>query len=101
MQSVEGSKEGSGGKEKKGRRNFQSQGEELIEGHEIIDIFLGIVTEGGVGGGGGVGGHYGFYNRRRHAVMILFNFKGQIKSPKLQNTRDELDFYVPHLLHNM
>ena len=38
----------------KRRRNFQSQGEELIEDHEIIDIFIGIDTEGegGMGGGG-------------------------------------------------
>ena len=44
----------------------------------MIDNFSGIDTEGG---------HYGF-RHRRHAVMILFFFKGQVKSPILQNTRD-------------
>ena len=39
--------------------------------------------EGGRGGGGGVG------------VMILFFFKGQVKSPVLHNTSDGTEFYVP------
>ena len=30
-----------------------------------------------------------------HAVMILFSFKGQVKSLILHNTRDESEFYVP------
>ena len=46
---------------------------------------------GGGGGGGWTGGHYGFCNKR-HAVMILFFFKGQVKSPILHNTRDGSEF---------
>ena len=34
-------------------------------------------------------------------VMILFFFKGQVKSPVLHNTRDGSEFYVPYLLHYM
>ena len=38
--------------------------------------------------GGGREGHYGFH-RRQYAVMILlFYFKGEVKSPILHNTRD-------------
>ena len=55
----------------------------------MIDNFSGIDTEGGGGGG-----HYGFCHRR-HAVMILFFFKGQVKSPILHITRDGSEFYVP------
>ena len=45
----------------------------------MIDNILGIDTEGGRGDTG----HYGFCHRMRHAVMILFFFKGQVKSPIL------------------
>ena len=65
----------------------------------MIDNFSGIDTEWGGGGRGG-GGHYGFCHRR-HAVMILFFFKGQVKSPILHNTRDGSEFYVPYLSHYM
>ena len=44
----------------------------------MIDNFSRIDTE--------EGGHYGFFHRR-HAVMILFFFKGQVKSPILHNTK--------------
>ena len=60
----------------------------------MIDNFSGIDTEGVEGG------HYGFCHRR-HAVMILFLFKGQVKSPILHNTRDGSEFYVPYLSHYM
>ena len=44
----------------------------------------------------------GFFCHRRHAVMILlFIFKGQVKSPILHNTRDESEFYVPYFSHYM
>ena len=49
----------------------------------MIDNFLGIETE--VGGGGTL--DTGFCHRMRHAVMIFF-FKGQVKSPILHNTRN-------------
>ena len=58
----------------------------------MIDNFLGIDTD--VGGGGG-GGGWGV------RVMILFFFKGQVKSPVLHNTRDGSEFYVPYLSHYM
>ena len=45
------------------------------------------------------GRHYGFCHRR-HAVIILFFFIGQVKSPILHNTRDVSDFYVPYLSHD-
>ena len=48
----------------------------------MIDNFLGIDTGEG---------HYGFCHRMRHAVMTLFFFKGQVKSPILHNTRDGSD----------
>ena len=51
----------------------------------MIDNFLGIDTD--VGGGMG--------------VMILFIFKGQVKSPVLHSTRDGSEFYVPYLSHYM
>ena len=60
----------------------------------MIDNFSGIDTEGGGEG------QYGFC-LRRHAVMILFFFKGQIKSPILHNTRDGSEFSVPYLSHYM
>ena len=50
----------------------------------MIDYFSGIDTEGGRGR------HYGFCHRR-HAVMIFF-FKGQVKSSILHNTRDRSEF---------
>ena len=53
----------------------------------MIDIFSGIDTE--------VGGHYGFCQKRRHAVMILFFFNELVKYPILHNTRDGSEFYVP------
>ena len=59
----------------------------------MIDNFSGFDTEGWGGGG-----HYGFCYRR-HAVMILFFIKGQVKSPILQNTWDGSEFYVPYLSH--
>ena len=62
----------------------------LIEDHEMIDNFSGINTQRK-----GEGGHYGFCHRR-HAVMILFFFKGQVKSPIFHNIRDGSEFYVPH-----
>ena len=62
----------------------------------MIDNFLGIDTGGG--GGGGTG-HCGFCHRMRHAMMILFFFKGQVKSPILHNIRDGSEFYVPYLSH--
>ena len=74
----------------------------------MIDKFLGIDTGGGLGGGGRGGGfggggedtgHYGFCHRMRHAVIILFFFKGQVKSPILHNTRDGSEFNVPYLSH--
>ena len=37
----------------------------LIEDHEMIDNFLGLIQRGDTG-------HYGFCHRMRHAVMILF-----------------------------
>ena len=55
----------------------------------MIDNFLGIDTDIGGGGGGGGG------------VMILFCFKGQVKSPVLHNTRDGSEFYVPYISHYM
>ena len=55
----------------------------------MIDNFSGIDTGGG-------GGHYGFCHRR-HALMILFFFNGQVKSPILHNARDGSEFYVPYL----
>ena len=58
----------------------------------MIDNFSRIDTE--------EGGHYGFCHRR-HAVMILFFFKGQVKSPILHYTRDGSEFYVPYLSHYM
>ena len=33
--------------------------------------------------------------------MILFFFKGQVKSPVLHNTSDGSEFYVPYLSHYM
>ena len=63
----------------------------------MIDNFSGI--EGREKGlGRGEGGHYGFCHRS-HAVVILFFFKGQVKSPILLNTRDGSEFYVPYLSH--
>ena len=53
----------------------------------MIDNFLGIDTDVGGGEGGG--------------VMILFFFKGQVKSPVLHNTSDGSEFYVPYLSHYM
>ena len=50
----------------------------------MIDNFSWINT------GGEEGGHYGFCHRR-HAVMIYF-FKGQVKSPIHHNTRDGSEF---------
>ena len=50
----------------------------------MIDNFLGIDTDVGRGG-----------------VMILFFFKGQVKSPVLHNTSDGSEFYVPYLSHYM
>ena len=47
----------------------------------MIDNFLGIDTDVG--------------------VMILFFFKGHVKSPVLHNTRDGSEFYVPYLSHYM
>ena len=61
----------------------------LIEVHEVIDNFSEI-DKGGE--------HYGFCHRR-HAVMNLIFFKGQVKSPILHNTRDGSEFYVPYPLH--
>ena len=51
----------------------------------MIDNFLVIDTDIGRGGG----------------VMILFFFKGQVKSPVLHNTRDGSEFYVPYISHYM
>ena len=34
-------------------------------------------------------------------VMILFFFKGQVKSPVLHNTSDGSEFYVPYPSHYM
>ena len=59
----------------------------------MIDNFSGIDTEGWVGGG-----CYGFCHRR-HVVIILFFFKGQVKSPILHNTKGGSDFYVLYLSH--
>ena len=66
----------------------------------MIDNFLGIDIEGGLGGDPG---HYGFCHIMRHAVMILFlnYYKGQVKSPILHNTRDGSEFYIPYLSHYM
>ena len=58
----------------------------------MIDNFSGIDTEGG---------EDIMVCHRRHAVMILFFFKGQVKSPILHNTRDGSEFYVPYLSHSM
>ena len=49
----------------------------------MIDNFLGIDKDIGGGGRGGWG----------CGVMILFFFKGQVKSPVLHNTRDGSEFY--------
>ena len=57
----------------------------------MIDNFSGIDTEGGTL----------WFCRRRHAVRILFFFKGQVKSPILHNTRDGSELYVPYLSHYM
>ena len=62
----------------------------------MIDNFLGLIQRGV----GGDTGHYGFCHRMWHAVMIFF-FKGQVKSPILHTTRDESEFYVPYLSHYM
>ena len=50
----------------------------------MIDNYSWINTEG-------EGGHYGFCHRR-HAVMIPYFFKGQVKSPIHHNTRDGSEF---------
>ena len=60
----------------------------------MIDKFSWIDTERGEVG------HYGFCHRR-HVMMILFFFKGQVKSPILHNTRYGSELYVPYLSHYM